>query len=196
MGACNGGGSFEAFDWREGIRNIQDEAESYYGHQEGYSGAANSCSFSYGGDKRGLTKKQLDKFIDERMENLGTGDGEVVKVDISGYGIIKTQVQPAGFLRFDTRELMRGLKRPAILIEDAGYTQRKIAEGTQAELKRKVDSLLRSCNYSKTYYILTRKDSYICSGNIKNVKKTTQKTTEKQLVLPLYKFVYYGWYRE
>jgi len=195
MGGINGGGKFQAYDWREGIRRIQEEADDYYGHQEGYSGAANSCSFSYVGDKSNLTKKELDKFIDERMDRLGNGDGEVIKVGLAGYSIIKTKIEPARYLNFDTRTLLRGVTRPAILVEYKGNYPRKIAEGTQAELKKKADSLLRSCNYSYPYYLITKKESYICSGNVKNVKKTVQQTNEKQLVLPLYDFIYYGWYR-
>lgn len=195
MGGCSGGGSFKSTDWREGINKIIEEAEDYYGHQEGYSGAANSCEFRYLGDKSKLSKKELEKYIDGRMDMLGNGDGEVVNVGIVGYYVIKTKVEPARYLGFDTREVTRGMQRPAILVEERHGYPRKIAEGTQAELKQKVHQLLRSCNYNKTYYILTRKASYLCSGDIKEYKTTKQKTTDKQLVLPVYKFEYYGWYR-
>jgi hypothetical protein len=57
MGACNGGGFFVDSDWRRGISIVQKEAEREHGVEDGYSGAANSCSFRYVGQKLEFAKK-------------------------------------------------------------------------------------------------------------------------------------------
>ena len=38
--------------------------------------------------------------------------------------------------------------------------------------------------------------TYLCTGKIKQQKATKRETDDKVLVLPFYKYVYYGWFRE
>lgn len=196
MGACDVGGTFKAYDWRSGIQRVIEDAEAYYGHQEGYSGAANSCSFSYKGDKSSLTKKELNAYIDSRMDNLGKRDGEVILVGIEGYDIIKTEYVPQTvddplFIK----RLFVGQKGPALLlVYDWRSNNYKIERaGTIAEMKALAHIRLRSENYEKNYTILTKKGKIVCKGVVTNVKKTTRKTDEKNLILPIYKYMYYGW---
>ena len=98
MGACNGGGTFIDSNWRRGIALVQEEAERENGHRDGYSGAPNSCHFSYYGQNLEFGKntkkaqKDLDAFIDKRMDVLGSGEGEIICVGIEYYGIISTDI--------------------------------------------------------------------------------------------------------
>ena len=103
MGACSVSGKFKDYNWEHGIRLIQEEAEAYYGHQDGYSGAENCCSFSFGGSCADMSKKDLDKFIDKRLDELYKGHGEVLKGKIVEYAIIETEIVETLFLSFDSR---------------------------------------------------------------------------------------------
>ena len=90
MGGVAVGGTFVNSDWRQGIQKIQEDAREYYGDRDGYSGAENSCCFKYAGDKSDLTKKQLEKFIEDRMDSMYNRDGEVIRIGTKGYRLIKT----------------------------------------------------------------------------------------------------------
>lgn len=207
MGACNGGGFFVDSDWRRGISIVQKEAEREHGVEDGYSGAANSCSFRYVGQKLEFAKKtktaekELYKYIDERMENhLGSGDGEIIKLDVEYYGIITTEIVEEIYTHFDSRYYLKLMKKgPAILIEPYDYDgsyYRIIAEGTVADLKKKAHAELRKSKYDKDLYIVGKTKTYLCTGKIKQQKATKRETDDKVLVLPFYKYVYYGWFRE
>lgn len=206
MGACNGGGTFIDSNWRRGIVLVQEEAEREYGHQEGYSGAANSCDFSYIGQKLEFGKntkkaqKDLDAFIDKRMDMLGSGDGEIICIGIEYYGVISTEISETDWAPFDSRYYLKSMKKgPAVLVEPYDYSynyMRVIAEGTVADLKKRAHAELRKNKYDKDLYIIGKTKTYRCKGKIKQQKVTKRKTDDKVLVLPFYKFVYYGWYRE
>lgn len=206
MGACSGSGSFVDSSWRRGIGLIQEEAEREYGHREGYSGAANSCSFRYLGEKLEFAKdtkkaqKDLNEFIRMRMDNLGNGDGEVISLGVECYGIISTEIKEENWVTFDSRYYLKSAKKgPAVLVQPmdgrSGY-MRVIAEGTVADLKKTAHSELRRNKYETDYYIVSRSKVYLCTGKIKQQKKTQRQTDDKVMVLPFYKFIYYGWYRE
>ena len=90
MGDCGVGGTFKAYDWKEGIRRVQAEAEYEYG-SDYYNGAANNVEFSYAGDKSNLTKAQLNKFRKEIQEECYKRRGYVYKIGIEGYRIITTK---------------------------------------------------------------------------------------------------------
>ncbi len=200
MGACGISGQFKAYDWREGIRRVQEEAQSEYGYDP-YNGEANNVSFSYGGDKSNLTQKQLSAYIDDRMESLYKREGEVIKVDSVGFTIFTTE-----FVESTTKPsevswawnsvvpLLKGAKRPAILIAFDGYGKPKAyGAGTVAELKQKAHELLRSEFYRRYMYIV-KKDKYICcKGKAKQQSKTTRKTDAKTLVVEQGLYRYYGW---
>ena len=206
MGTCSGGGSFIDSSWRRGIELIQQQAEEEYGHQEGYSGAPNSCNFRYYGEKFEFgknTKKaqeEFRKFRELRMDNLGTGCGEIISVGIEYYGVISTEIKEEQWVTFDSRYYLREARKgPAVLLKpyDFSSTRMKIvAEGTVADLKKIVHFELRKNKYEQEYYIVSKTKNYLCTGKIKQQKTTQRQTDDKVLVLPFYKFIYYGWYRE
>lgn len=209
MGACSGSGSFVNTSWRRGIEEIQRLAEEEYGTQEGYSGAENSCEFrylgeyfEYGKDTK-KAKKDLNKFVESRLDRLGSGDGEVISVGSVGAVIYNTVIKEVnGQGPFDTRWYLKNRKKgPAVCIKEiitpTGYQKYSVvAEGTVAELKKKVHKYLRDDGYTFDYYILNTNKLYLCTGEFVKVEKTKRTTNEKYLVLPLYRYVYYGWFRE
>ena len=74
-----------------------DRAEAEYGHQEGYSGAINSCAgFADATKEFKASKKSLDKFIDEQIDKLTKFDGAravCVKDPIENKNVTKSQVE-------------------------------------------------------------------------------------------------------
>ena len=200
MGACEIGGKFEAYDWKEGIRRIQEEAAYEYGHDY-YNGAANNVSFRYGGDKSNLTKKQLDEYVKGCMEKLGTGDGEVIKIGSGGFRLYSTEYKEGtGIpmpLSFDsgTKEFLKRSIRPAVLLTcDNNGRVECHGEGTIAKLKEMAHNKLRSEFYRRDYYILRKNATYICCMPVwKDQSKTTRKTTPKLLVVEKATYGYYGW---
>lgn len=200
MGACGIGGTFKAYDWRDGIRRIKDEAEAEYGY-DSYNGAANNVDFSYGGDKSNLTARQLDKYIDDRMENLYKRSGEVIKVGSAGFNIITTE-----FIESDRRPaeldwvwnrvlpLLKAAKRPAVLVAcDGNGNPKAYGAGTVSELKQKAHELLRSEYYRRYIYIVKKDKCICCKGKVKQQAKTSRKTDAKTLVIELGLYRYFGW---
>lgn len=203
MGACNVGGTFKAYDWKEGIRRVQAEAE--YEHGSAYdNGAANNVEFSYSGDKSNLTKAQLNKFRKEIQEECHKSRGYVYKIGIEGYRIITTKFieknRNEGGLSWVMSKNQEKIwfmqyKRPCILVtadnNGNGYC---IGAGTIGELKVKAHELLRQCYYSKDFYIVRKnKDTYIdCRGLYKGQKTTSRRTDDKTLVLEVGKYEYFG----
>ena len=206
MGACSGSGSFVDSSWRRGMRLIQEEAEREYGHQEGYSGAPNSCDFFYKGEKFEFGKdtkkarKELNDFVRLRLDNLGTGDGEIISVGVEYYGIISTEIVEENWVSFDSRYYLKNAKKgPAVLLKPYSFGDnymKVVAEGTVADLKKIAHSELRKEKYETDYYIVSKTKTYLCTAKIKQQKKTQKQTDDKVMVLPFYKFIYYGWYRE
>ncbi len=207
MGACSGYGTYVSTDWKKGINEIIEDAEAMYGSQEGYSGAENSCNFYYEGShlefgkKTKKAEKDLSAFIESRLDRLGSGEGEVIKVGEEGAVICSTEiVEQHGIARFDRGYYLSKMKKePALLLKiDIHVTGgvRVISGGKVSELKEEVHKLLRNEKYENEYYILTKNKLYLCSGKSVFKKQTKMKTNDKVLVLPQYKFVYYGWYRE
>lgn len=81
---------------KEAYDNAVDRAEREYGHQEGYSGAINSSAgYRDVTDKWNASKKDLDRYIRERMEVLTKFNGaEAICVEkpVTNNNKIKTQV--------------------------------------------------------------------------------------------------------
>lgn len=203
MGACGIGGTFKAYDWKEGILRVQEEAKMEYGC-DAYNGAANNVSFSYAGDKSNLTKAQLNKFRKELEEECYKRSGYVYKIGVEGFRILTTKFIEKkineGGLRWLMSQNQEKLwfmqyKRPCILVtSDTNGNGRCLGAGTIGELKVKAHELLRQCYYSKEMYIVRKnKDTYIdCRGDYKDQKKTSRKTDAKTLVLEIGKYEYFG----
>ena len=202
MGGVAVGGTFVSGDWRQGIQKIQDEAREYYGDRDGYSGAENSCCFQYAGDKSDLTKKQLEKYIEDRMDRMYNRDGEIVRIGIKGYRLIKTTCKEETMYSANHyKDLFKGSPFNAYLMEESykpGLLQKMSGrnDGTLEEMKKAANLQLRHTNYAKPVYIVTKKKVYICWGDYKDVKTTTRRTDEKTYVMPMYEFRYYGWAAE
>lgn len=198
MGGCWGSGSYVSSDWKEGIKCVQKEAEHYYGIQDGYSGAPNSCSFTYLGDFVKKTSKELDSFIQSCMDKMGNGDGGVVRMGIQSYNIYSTCIEECECLPFDSKYVLKQLRKgPAALVSNKyNIGVNILKEGNITELKKYAHIILRDNKYAEKIYIVGRNKSYLCTYNLKEVKKTQRKTDDKYLVLPVYKFIYFGWFRE
>jgi len=82
---------------REAYDNAVDRAEREYGHQQGYSGAINSyAGFRDVTEKWKASGKDLNKYIDERLDSLSKHDGaEAICVEkpVTNTNKIKTQVE-------------------------------------------------------------------------------------------------------
>lgn len=222
MGACSVGGSFYSTDWRcgvgayfsrdretgkpvfkdltgmSGIDVLQEEASERYG-DDPYSGTIATCSFRYAGDLSAKKEKEVEKFIDDRMDKLYKRDGEVIRVATMGYIICTTDISEVKFgLPFDSRYyLKQARKGPAILLEEQGQGYYRIVEeGTIAELKKAAHECLRRHNYGTSYYIVGKSSAYFCTYKGKFQAKTTRKSDDKNLIMPIYKFRYYGWAAE
>ena len=193
MGAIWLRGKYKALDWRDGIDKIQQMDEDYYGHQEGYSGASNSCEFVLKGGCYSMSKKEIEDYIEKRKENLGSGMGDVLKGKVVEYAIITTDFEDVYTAPFDTRPCLLNMKKgPAVLVNPRGYP---IGEGTVAELKKRVHNIMRQDNYRFNYYIVSKKKTYFCTYKAKYQKTTQKESDEKHLVLPVHEFIYYGWAR-
>ena len=203
MGACSVGGQFTAYDWKEGIQLVQQNAAYEYGNDP-YNGAENNVSFSYAGDISNLTKAQHKKYVDELFKGCSKCQGFVYKIGTEGFHIITTKfketpkyVGELGWIMTYTQEQawFKQYKRPCILVSanNNGYGY-CIAGGTISERKTKAHMLLRKNSYRQNFYIVRKgKDTYIdCGGNIKTQKNTRRKTDEKTLVLELNKYEYVG----
>ena len=199
MGGVAIGGTFVNGDWRIGMKKIQDEAREYYGDRHGYSGAENSCCFQYAGDKSDLTKKQLEQFIEDRMDRMYNRDGEVIKIGTKGYRLIKTTFkEETMYSALHYKDLFKGTSYTAFLMKESyrpGLLQ-KIKGGSFEDMKKAANMELRHTNYSEPLYIVTKKKIYMCWGDYKDVKTTTRRTDEKTYVMPMYEFRYYGWAAE
>lgn len=202
MGACNGSGTFVSVDWKSGIREIQQADEEYYGFQDGYSGATNSCNFIYKGDYSNIlqSKSEIIKYINNRLDNLSNGDGEIICLGVDSYMIYTTYIAETDYAEFiDSKSVYKNRKKgPAVLVkyDPSCKYPITIAEGTISDLKKLVHKELRDCKYQYTYYIIGKTKLYVCSYLSKKQKKTKKKTDDKILVLPLNEYLYYGWFRE
>lgn len=206
MGACNISGKFEDIDWKIGIEKIQREAEAYYGHQEGYNGAENSVDFCFKGNHPELkTTKQITSYIHERLKAMNKRDGEIICVGIDSYKIITTKFaeskqaawHPAAFYDSVT---VKSRSATLVRIYNDGSSIEAIAAGTVADMKKKAHECLRKnmYRYNCTYEIVCHRAKQIlsCDADVKIVKATKKKTNDKYMVLPVYKYVYYGWAAE
>lgn len=198
MGACWGSGTFVHSDWRQGIYEIQKSAEEYYGDQDGYSGAENSCSFSYLKDLSNKSEKELKKLMEDYMDKLDSGDGYVCNLGVDSYALYATKIISDVTAPFDTRAILKNMyKGPCMLIRlDNMGNVHMVDEGTLVDLKYKVHIKLRRSNYLEEYYILSKKKSYYCTYEKKVQKSTKRKTDENILVVPLKKYIYFGWFKE
>jgi hypothetical protein len=82
---------------KEAYQNAVDNAESEYGHQQGYSGAINATpGFRDVTKEYKASRKDLNKYISERIEQLTKFQGAeciCVKDPITNTNKIKTQVE-------------------------------------------------------------------------------------------------------
>ena len=200
-------GSFVDYDWQNGIKIIQKNAEETYGNDI-YNGKENNVDFGFIGNFSDVVKStrfvpfketkretplSIREFINIRFEDLRKGNGEIVCFGVEGYNIISTEFYEERFLSQRQKDVKKRSKKPAVLVrEGRNFTLSVIYEGTVAECKKKAHEYLRETKYRDDVYIVSAKKSWLCSCKRKFMKKTSRKTTEKTMVLPLYKYIYYG----
>lgn len=200
MGSCSCMGTYKSYDWKSGINKVQDEYEEEYGRQEGYSGGPNCVNFCYGGDASKMSKTELNKYIQRRMDILNKRDGEILKIGTDGYDIITTIYKELK-INNSFSKYLKGCKRPAILLKETPFEYFKqtgerfqvVESGTIAEMKNLAHTKLRSCYYITVFYIVTKSKVIECMGTVKKQAKTTRKTDEKTLVLERNIYRYFGW---
>lgn len=193
MGGCSIQHTFEHYDWRIGVEDLKREAEEYYGHQEGYSGAINSCCISLHSPKCTLKSiKQAYDYAETRLEFLPNGDGECVRLGLKGYTIIKPVIEPyprTKNLNFEPENIDRHGK-PAVLVSKSGSF---VSNGTLSEMKETAKNLLIRGNFKNDYFIVTKSKVFKCTSEKKQVKTTKQQSNTNQVVLPRHTYVVYGW---
>ena len=193
MGATWLQGKFKALDWRDGIDEIQRQADYKYGYNDGYSGAANTCNFVSKGGCYSMKEKEIAEFIEQRKENLGDGMGEVLKDKVVEYAILTTEFEDVYTAPFDTRPCLLNMKKgPGVLVNPRGIP---VGEGTVAELKKRAHNIMRQDNYRFNYYIVSKKKTYFCTYKAKYQRTTQRESDDKYLVLPVHEYIYYGWGR-
>ena len=219
MGACGIGGTYYSTHWKNGIgvcfrydrknnnkmtfagfteggiEAIQKQARQQYGDDE-YNGSASTCSFRYLGSWE--REKNIDACIEKEMERIGKWEGCVVKARDYGYLICTTDIKETEFVNFDARAYLKKAKNgPAVLLQDLGDGRLHIInENTVAHLKRYVNVLMRAEQYQKNYYIVSRTKVYSCTYNAKFQLKTTRRSDDKVLIVPVSEFRYFGWAAE
>ena len=203
MGSCSVSGSFKDIDWNNGIEKIKRQADAYYGYQDGYSGAENCVNFCFAGNHPELkTSKQISKYINKRLDYLNKRDGEVICVGIDEYKIITTKFmesRQAGWHSpaFYNSVVVKSKSATLVRIYNDGREIEAVAAGTVADMKKKAHECLRKYNYQPNciYEIVCHRAKQIisCDADVKSVKTTKRKTDSKYMVLPVYKYIYYGW---
>jgi hypothetical protein len=185
---------FNHHNWKLGVRELQIRATEYYGHQEGYSGAINSCSdISLHRPKVEIkTDKQLLEYIEGRTEHIETRSAEVIDLGITGYSIAKPMLKEYFGRPILGPHDLRGMKEPAVLVSQYGVIKGK---GTVAHLKERAKRLVLQEGFENDYYIVGKNISkvYVMTGEGNVVKKTTKKSDTSQLILPLHNWIVYGW---
>jgi len=211
MGEARVGGRFVAHDWRKGIEKVMKDARDEYGYDR-YNGKANNVDFYYIGDfdtvknspryvpyeirYKDRKRKQpytLREFMEIRYEQLSKEQGEVVCLGVEKYSLITTVYREWTFPpREIHKKMLKGIKSPTILVVDDPLNRVVICKGTIVECKREAHEYLRKTFYADDLLIITRKKLITCTGQRKDVAKTSRKTTEKTLVIPYYEYAYYG----
>jgi len=201
MGACFIGGEFKAYDWREGIR-AEQEAAIYEHGNDSYNGTCSTVSFRYAGDFSKKTKAQLDKYEREMKDNLGKRDGVVYLVKHIETHVVTTVFKKVKAYKGD-EVLRKGSGSPYVVIEDNDYMGRKVIfKGkTLKECKDYAHNWLHKNKYKSNLLIVGRPsvmkgENILCRDELKKYKNTTKHTDDKQLVLSLDEYVYFGWAAE
>ena len=184
-----------------GMDIMQEHARSRYNDDDsGYSGDINTILFHRKMNYDGKTESEIEDLIEKRMHQLEKREGEIISVGKVGFVIISTSIEEEKLPPFDTRTYLRKAEHgPAVLLTPAPIgsdTMRIVTEGKVTELRVWANSLLRENKYNRNYYIVNRERCYLATGEGKFQKKTTRVSNEKTLVLPVYKYIYYGWAAE
>lgn len=193
MGVSSFVHSFEHYDWRIGIRELQKEAEHMYGDCEGYSGEINCCTdFKLHRPRVSIkTSGQLDEYIHDRFNYIAKRAGEVIELANKGYLLAKPVVQDYhGVVPLDPRDV-RAEAKPWLLVNEFGMS---IASGSLADLKSKAKRIVMHEKFEKDYLIIKNNLTkiYIVTGESTFVKTTKRVSDSTCLVLPYNKYIVYG----
>lgn len=195
MGVAEFFHTFEHYDWRLGIKDLQEEAEEEYGHQQGYSGEINSMSVSnFSVHRPNRTFKSMQDvwdYVEDRIEYIEKREGEVIDLGITGYSIAKAVVKEYHGNHNISSSTLMGIKEPAVLLDEHGFVK---ARGTMAELKERGKQQVLKERFEHDYFIVGKNSTriFIITGEGKSVKKTSRQSDANTLVLPYHKFVVYG----
>lgn len=200
MGACWDTGLFVDTDWKIGIRKIQNQAEIEYGHQEGYSGAPNSCTYKYMGDYSTSTIEHVKQFMDKQAGRLPTGCGGVIKIGQSGYEIkkiVESKGDVALYNYYLVPQYLENSNAVAILVNNG--MPFKLGNGTVEQLKHKLIDALKKRFEPEDYGIIVGiRSKYYIKYSVESTRvATTNKITNNNIVVtPLNKYGYFGWCRD
>lgn len=186
---------FESHDWRQGVRELKEEAIFQYGHNP-YAGTISCCdSISLHSPRRGLTDEgEIYAYINDRLDDM-YDSGEVISLGIKGYSIAKPVIKDYYGGDIDKKTFFRGHKEPAVLISERAHSI--IKRGSVAELKEYAKNLVMKEKFEKDYFIVGKNLAVPLkiTGEGKIVKRTSRKSSDKSLVLPVHDYVVYGWAR-
>lgn len=222
MGACSISGYFYSTDWKNGLgpkilRNfktgkleigeifqsgiypMKEEDRVIHG-DDPYSGTISTVSFSLSSTvigKKNDKDEFLDSYVEKRLNKLGKCDGEVTKVCDYGFIICTPEIKPINYCDFDRMYYLKNMKKgPAVLLERDQSYLRVVREGTLADLKKEAIQCTLHHKFTRDYYVIGKNNSFYCGCDAKFQEKTTRKSNNKTLVLPVYKWLYYGWAAE
>jgi hypothetical protein len=193
MGATEFSHRFNHYDYKKGIRELQQEATAMYGHNEGYSGEINCCSnFTLRTPSTPVkSEKQLWAYVEKRLDVLEKGEGEVIDLGVTEYLIAKPVVSDYHESVAVFAHVLKNLNKPAVLINERGLV---ISNGTLADLKKQAKLRVLKERFDCDYYIIgkTMKTVYFVTGESTTVKSTSKRSDTSQLVLPMHNYVVYG----
>jgi hypothetical protein len=193
MGSTQFGQKFNHYDWRLGVRALQEEANKVYGHQDGYSGKINSCDeFSLHTPRvKFANDKEVWKYVRTRLPNIEKSTGEVIDLGITGHAITKPVIEDYGGIVFNPAKLQVTNKQ-AIMLNKSGFM---VSNGTLEEMKEQGKRRVMHEKFELDYYIISKNSAkvYVVTGKTKYVKSTSKRSDDNQLVRSLHDFFVYGW---
>ena len=144
-----------------------------------------------------ISPSQVEKYINDRLDNMWKREGEVILTETLEYHVITPGYRKVTYPNLEV--LRKGNASPYIVASaDGNGNYSVIFKGnTLKDCKEFAHKWLRQTKYSRDCIIagrpsVTHGENVLCTGEVKTYKKTTKKTDEKHLVLAYNNYRYFG----
>lgn len=206
MGACDYINTLISCDIREDIANLSKSVVDMLEDSEDipYSGGINTISFRRQYAKKLLTEDEKYNFIEDRLNELGKGEGEIVDLGVEYY--VKAYVDftesDIDFFKRKTKISKETLNfyykkfssdRKFLVVDETGsyYSSFK----NMKEAKSFVNKRILNEKFSTDYFILSKSNIIFCTG-IGDRYDRRIFPSSNYLVIPYHKYLLIGWARE